>query len=241
MHRRLFAALILSLVASWSLNVATAADPDTIVPVPRDAGWMKRQDQINERAKQGDVDLIFLGDSITQGWEGAGKGVWAKYYGDRKAMNAGIGGDRTQHVLWRLDNGNIAGIKPKLAVIMIGTNNSGANTSEDIAAGIKAIVAKLRDKLPQTKILLLGVFPRGEKADNPQRAVNAKANEIAKSVDDGKNVFYLDIGPKFLSDDGSLAKDIMPDYLHLSEKGYEIWAKGIEQHVAELLGDKPKS
>jgi len=241
MHRPLFAAVVLSLAVAWSGSLAVAADPDTVVPVPRDGGWMKRQDQINERAKQGDVDLIFLGDSITQGWEGAGKGVWAKYYGDRKAMNAGIGGDRTQHVLWRLDNGNIAGIKPKLAVIMIGTNNSGANTSEDIAAGIKAIVAKLRDKLPQTKILLLGVFPRGEKADNAQRAVNAKANEIAKSVDDGKNVFYLDIGPKFLAEDGSLPKDIMPDYLHLSEKGYEIWAQGIERHVAELLGDKPKS
>ena len=98
---------------------------------------MKRHESFNERAKQGDVDVIFLGDSITQGWEGKDAvPVWNKYYGARKAMNAGIGGDRTQHVLWRLDNGNIAGIKPKLAVIMIGTNNAGSDTPEDIAAGI---------------------------------------------------------------------------------------------------------
>lgn len=239
MPRLALAALSLALVYS---SIALAKDPPaTTVAVPRDAGWMKRHDQINGRAKQGDVDLIFLGDSITQGWEGSGKGAWAKYYGDRKAMNAGIGGDQTQHVLWRLDNGNIEGIKPKLAVIMIGTNNSGGNTSEDIAAGIKAIVAKLRDKLPQTKILLLGVFPRGDKPDNKQRQVNIGANELAKTVADGKNVFYLDIGDKFLQPDGTLTKEIMPDYLHLSEQGYEIWAKSIEAKVAELLGDSPKS
>jgi len=226
-------------VFAASVSLASAKDnPDTITPVPRDAGWMKRHQSFNERAKQGDVDLIFLGDSITQGWEGNAP-IWKKYYGGRKAMNAGIGGDRTQHVLWRLDNGNIEGIKPKLAVIMIGTNNSGGNTSEEIAAGIKAIVAKLREKLPETKILLLGIFPRGEKPDSKQRLVNIKANEMAKSVADEKNVFYLDIGDKFLAADGTLGKDIMPDYLHLSPAGYEIWAKSIEPKVAELLGDKP--
>ncbi|HVU88227.1 MAG TPA: platelet-activating factor acetylhydrolase IB subunit [Pirellulales bacterium] len=228
-------------LVSMTPAAARAADnqPATVVPVPRDGGWMQRQELINSRAKPGEVDVIFLGDSITQAWEGPGKEAWAKYYGDRKAMNAGIGGDRTQHVLWRLDNGNIAGITPKLAVIMIGTNNSGTDSPEDIAAGIKAIVAKLRDKLPQTKILLLGIFPRGADPNDDKRKVNIKANELAKTVADDKNVFYLDIGPKFLAADGTLSKEIMPDLLHLSPQGYEIWASSIEPAVCELLGDKP--
>ncbi len=199
---------------------------------------MDRQNKINNRVKQGDIDLLFIGDSITQGWEGAGKDVWAKYYGNRKAANLGIGGDRTQHVLWRLDNGNIEGISPKLAVLMIGTNNSNGNdnTAEEIGAGIEGIVKKLRKELPETKILILAIFPRGEKP-SPQREKNAKASEIASKLADDKMVYYLDIGPKFLKEDGTLTKDIMPDLLHLSPQGYEIWAAAIEPKVKELMGE----
>jgi beta-glucosidase len=211
---------------------------DAIKPVPRDANWMKRHESFNARAKQGDIDLVFLGDSITQGWERAGKEVWDKHYGDRKAANMGIGGDRTQHVLWRLDNGNIEGIKPKLVVLMIGTNNSNGDqhTAEQIADGIKAIVTKLRTRLPETKVLLLAVFPRGE-MPNPQREKNAKASQLASQLADGKTVHYLDIGPKFLEADGKLSREIMPDLLHLSPKGYAIWAESIEPKVKELLGE----
>ena len=197
--------------------------PATVKLVPRtDQGWIKRQEPINARAKEGDVDLLLLGDSITQGWMGAGKDVWQKFYGQRKAMNAGIGGDHRQHVLYRLEIGNIDGLKPKLAVIMIGTNNSGTDSSEDIAAGIKAIVEKLRTERPETKILLLGIFPRGPDAKDAKRKVNIGANEIAKKLDDGQSVTYLDISDKFLEPDGTLSKEIMPDLLHLSPKGYEI-------------------
>jgi len=128
---------------------------------------VKRHEKINDRAKQGDVDLLFIGDSITDGWQGGGKEVWQKYYGNRKAMNAGIGGDRTQHVIWRLDNGNIDNIHPKLAVLMIGTNNSNGNdnTAEEIGEGITTIVKRLRDKLPETKVLILAIFPRGPVSD----------------------------------------------------------------------------
>jgi lysophospholipase L1-like esterase len=225
--------------AAIAPGLARAAEPATTTPAPReDQGWKNRQEQINARAKEGDVNLLFIGDSITQGWMGAGKDVWQKYYGERKAMNAGIGGDRTQHVLYRLDHGNIDGIKPKLAVIMIGTNNSGTDSSDDIAAGIKAIVEKLRAKRPETKILLLGIFPRGADPSDPKRQVNIAANEIAKNVEDGKNIFYLDISKKFLNEDGTLSKEIMPDLLHLSPKGYEIWAESIEPKVADLLGEK---
>ncbi len=228
------------LVLATLVGTAEADDlPTTLQPVPREGGWLDRHNSFNERVSQGDVDLIFIGDSITQGWEGNGKDVWAKYYGPRKAVNLGIGGDRTQHVLWRLDNGNIDGIKPKLAVIMIGTNNSGGNdnTAEEIGAGIEAIVKKLRNKLPDTKILILAIFPRNEKP-GPQREKNAKASEIASKLADDKMVYYLDIGPKFLTEDGTLTREIMPDLLHLSPKGYEIWAESIEPSVAKLMGEK---
>ncbi len=225
-----------------ALTRALAADdalPSTLQPVPRDGGWMERHESFNNRVKQGNVDLLLIGDSITQGWEVAGKDVWAEFYDKRNAVNLGIGGDRTQHVLWRLDHGNVDGISPKLAVLMIGTNNSNFNdnTAEEIGAGIQGIVKKLREKLPNTKVLVLAIFPRGEKP-NPQREKNAKASAIAAKSADDKNVFYLDIGDKFLEPDGSLTKEIMPDYLHLSPKGYRIWAESIEPSVARLMGEK---
>lgn len=207
----------------------------TTEPVNRDGA---RHQLINSRAIPGQVDLIFLGDSITQGWEGAGKDAWEKYFGKRKPMNAGIGGDRTQHVLWRLENGNIKGITPKAAVLMIGTNNSGVNTSEEIAAGITAIVAKLRKELPETKILLLAIFPRGADKTDAKRKVTEGANAIIAKLADGHHVFYLDLAPKFLAEDGTLSREIMPDLLHLSPKGYEIWASSIDGKLAELLGEK---
>ena len=242
MKRRIHAELCLALVALCGLltDSAMAKDPpSTLVPVPRDGAQMARHESFNQRVKQGNADLIFIGDSITQGWEGAGKEAWEKHYAKRNAVNLGIGGDRTQHVLWRLDHGNIDGIQPKLAVLMIGTNNSNRddNSAEEIGAGIEAIVKRLREKLPQTKVLILAIFPRGEQP-NPQREKNAKASEIAAKLADNKMVYFLDIGPKFLGDGGALSKDIMPDYLHLSPKGYDIWATAIEPNVAQLMGEK---
>ena len=196
---------------------------------------MTRHESFNKRVAEGNVDLVFIGDSITQGWEGAGKGVWAEYYGKRNAVNLGIGGDRTQHVIWRLDNGNFKNITPKAAVIMIGTNNSGSNTSQEIADGVTKIVEQIRQKSPKTKILLLAVFPRGANKDDGRRKVNQGANQLFSKLDDGKHVHYLDIGSTFLDDDQTLPRDIMPDLLHLSPQGYEIWAKSIEAKLASLL------
>ena len=236
-------ALILSgsLLSLAFLTAPAMADDapahDAVKPVPREGGWMTRHNSFNERIKKGDVDLLMIGDSITQGWEGAGKDVWAKYYGDRKAVNLGIGGDRTQHVLWRLDNGNIEGIHPKVAVLMIGTNNSGSNTSEQIAEGVTAIVNKLKAKLPGTKILVLAIFPRGTDKNDARRKVNEGANAIISKLADDKTVFYLDIGPKFLKDDEAktLSKDVMPDLLHLNKASYETWAESIEPTLKKLL------
>lgn len=203
-------------------------------------GWVQRHESFNARVAQGNVDLIFIGDSITHDWEGTGKQVWAKYYARRNAVNLGISGDRTEHVLWRLQHGNIDGISPKAAVIMIGTNNSNGDdySAEEIGDGITAIVRHLRSKLPKTKILILGIFPRGPQP-SPQREKNAAASEIASRLADGRMIHYMDIGGHFLQADGALPKEIMPDYLHLSAQGYQIWAVAIEGKLRELLGEHP--
>lgn len=230
----LLAGLVVSLAAAQEKE---AVKNDAVAAVPREGNWMKRHESFNERVKQGDVDLIFIGDSITQGWEGAGKSAWAEFYGKRNAVNLGIGGDRTQHVLWRLDHGNIDNISPKLAVVMIGTNNSGTNTSEQIADGVKAIVEKLKMKLPKTKVLILAIFPRGADGSDAKRRVNEGANAIVARLADDKQVFYLDIGKHFLADDGTLSKEVMPDLLHLNERSYRTWAESIEPQVKEILGE----
>src|SRR5438552_1382128 len=169
-----FFALVIAALSAWSMLAADQPAKHTAnTAAPKyekdgktiQRGFQARHDKFNERVKKGNVDLIFIGDSITEAWEGAGKQVWEKQYGRRNAVNLGIGGDRTQHVLWRLEHGNVEGISPKAAVVMIGTNNSNGkdNTSEQIADGIKAVVAKVREKSPKTKVLLLAIFPRGEK------------------------------------------------------------------------------
>ncbi len=204
--------------------------------------WVERHQKINARAKKGDIDLIWLGDSITQGWESVGSEVWRKHYGNRRAANMGISGDQTQHVLWRLEHGNVKGVSPKVAVIMIGTNNSNGDdfTAEAISQGVLTIVKSVREKLPQTRVLLLGIFPRGEYPNVQREKVTAVNSTIAKSAD-GQAVRFLDIGDRLLEDDGRISQEIMPDFLHLSPAGYEIWAKAIEPVLAEMLGEKNSS
>lgn len=235
---RLSKFVVLAVSVALFASVARSQDVPTVVPVDKkEDWWQQRHEAMNARVKQGNVDLLLIGDSITHGWEGEGKDVWAKFYAKRNAVNLGIGGDRTQHVLWRLDHGNIDGISPKLAVLMIGTNNAGGDSPENIAAGVKAIVEKLRTKLPQTKVLVLAIFPRGANNQDGLRQVNTKANEIIAKLADGQNVFFLDIGPKFLAADGTLSKETMPDLLHLTAKSYQVWAEAIEPTVAKLMGE----
>ena len=231
------AAFLITVVAAPPLVRAHSANE----PAPRtDGGWQDRHKLLNKRAAEaGDkAEVIFIGDSITQGWEGEGKEAWAKYYAHRHAVNLGIGGDRTQHVLWRLDHGNLDGLKPKAVVLMIGTNNSNGedNTPAQIAEGVTAIVKRLREKLPDTKILLLAIFPRSENF-SAQRGKLAMINQVIRKLADDKNVFWVDFGHRFLSDDGTLPRELMPDYLHLSKRGYEIWAEAIEDKLASILGD----
>lgn len=223
-----------------------------VTPAPREhEGWMQRHRSFNERAargaRHGDIGVVFLGDSITQGWEGPGAEVWARKFAPLGAVNFGISGDRTQHVLWRLRNGNLEGLAspaegaaPRAVVLMIGTNNSNGedNTAEEIAEGVGAIVAEVRERLPETRVLLLGIFPRGQHP-NPQREKIARANEIIAGLADGDAVRYLDIGPVFLEMDGSISPEVMPDALHLSPMGYELWAASIERELGRLMAGEP--
>lgn len=158
-------------------------DHSAIVPVKQTAAWtvswwMPRHEKVLEQISKGDVDLIFVGDSITHGWAEAGKVYWDKYYAPRSAVNMGFSGDRTEHVLWRFDHGEIEGISPKLAILMIGTNNSGGqdNSAEEIADGIKKICANIRADLPKTKILMLRIFPRGEGPSPQRKKIPRQAN-----------------------------------------------------------------
>lgn len=253
--RRKITAIIILLLTSMTLFVGACQQertcPSSIVgthaavtPVQQTAKWAvrwwgRRHDTVNKRLKKGHVDLLFVGDSITQGWEGQGRKVWNEYYAKRKAVNMGFSGDRTEHVLWRLDNSDFRRISPKLAVVMIGTNNSNGDeyTAEQIADGIIAICERLRCKLPKTRILLLAIFPRNHEP-SAQRQKNAEASLLASKIADGEMIHYLDIGSSFLSEDGLLSKDIMQDYLHPNKTGYKIWAEAMEPKVAELMGEK---
>jgi beta-glucosidase len=201
--------------------------------------WMPRHHAVNERLKKGNVDLLFIGNSITHEWESEGKVLWEKYYEHRNAVNMGFGGDKTQHVLWRLEHSDFSSISPKLAVVMIGTNNSNGNdnTAEEIADGIIKICKKLRSELTETKILLMAIFPR-DSLPTAQRLKNETASKLASEIADGKMIHYIDINNRFLTDEGRLSKDIMPDYLHPNENGYKIWAEAIEYRIQQLMDEE---
>lgn len=241
MKSKLLIAYLAITILLGQILIAEEKQHSAISPEHRHSWWTLRNDAVNERVKQGNVDLLLIGDSITHGWENDGKKYWYQYYAPRNAVNMGFGGDRTQHVLWRLDHGHLENISPKLAVLMIGTNNSKGddNTAEEIADGIIAICTKIQEKCPKTKILILAIFPRGPEP-SPQREKNAKASLLASKIADDKMIYYLDINDKFLTKDGFLSMKIMPDYLHPNEAGYKIWAEAIESKVAELMGEKPK-
>lgn len=219
--------------------VPQGATPSTF-PAPR-VEWLTRVSGNNAKAAQvkDPINLIFDGDSITDGWQGGGQGIWAQHYGKLGAFDFGISGDRTEHVLWRLSTGQVDNLKPKLVAIMIGTNNLGTRQSvEDTIAGVKAVVAEYRKRLPDSVILLQGIFPRGASPQDPYRAkIKAVNQEIAKLAD-GDKVIYVDFGDKFLEPDGSLSPKIMPDALHPNAAGYQIWADAIQPIIDKYFPAK---
>lgn len=237
---------ILSAIAAVAVAGCATPPPIPVVPAdapalkaePRDAGWMQRHESFNKLAQAGGFDVLFIGDSITQGWEGAGRDVWAKDIAPLKAANFGISGDRTEHVIWRLLNGNRDGkINPKVIVVMIGTNNTGHRKEkpDQIAAGVGNIMKLLNERFPKAKILLLGIFPRGEKSDDALRVNNKAANDLLAKFDGHWKIQYMDIGGKFLKPDGTLPREIMPDLLHLSPAGYQIWSDAVVPEIKKAL------
>jgi cephalosporin-C deacetylase len=237
---RLTSLVLLLVVTALGVSAEPEKPQSASQPTAPGPYVLKHHQRINKEVKQqGKVDLILIGDSITHGWQKHGD-LWGEFFGGRNAVNMGISGDRTQWVLWRLDHGNIDGIEPKLAMLMIGTNNSGRNKPEEIAEGITLIVKKLRTKLPKTKILLLAIFPRGDDPNNPNRRVNEKVNKLIARLDDGSMVQYLDIGSGFLGSNGGVRRDLMPDGLHPNAAGYRLWGEAVEPAMAKVLGSRPK-
>lgn len=221
--------------------------PSTVVPCTQDRSWPKydwekRHALTSAAVKKQQPDILFIGDSITHFFGGEqfdsytlrGKNTWDEFYAPRKAGNLGFGWDRTENVLWRLQHGAIDDIAPKVVVMMIGTNNTGLNTAPEIVQGITAVVQEFQQRLPKAKILLLGVFPRGEKP-GPVRDKIAEVNQGIAKLNARPNVTFLDIGPRFLTPEGLITKDIMPDFLHPNEKGYRIWAEAMEPTLKTLL------
>jgi len=242
-----FKTCLLVILASCLVAPALSAQPATetfpaIQPTPQTSDWwMPRHEQKREKAKNADrIELLMIGDSITHSWENGGKSVFEEYYGGRNALNLGFSGDRTEHVLWRLQNGAVDGLSPKLAIVMIGTNNTGhrKDPPEQTAAGIKQILQELRTRMPEMQILLLAVFPRDEQPNGELRKINDGINKIIKEYDDGKHIHFLDINHVFLDENGILPKSIMPDSLHPNTEGYKRWAKAIEPTVKKLMGEE---
>ncbi len=234
-HRLLLLAA-LSLVAPYLLVAGDATLPRTAIAVENSTQWndpKAHQDYIRI-AKEDATDVVFFGDSITAGWGWGGNGqVWDRYFKPLKAAHFGIGGDKTENLLWRMRNGELDGLHAKLAVLLIGTNNGG-DSAEDVAAGISAILAELHARMPGAKVLVLGILPSGEKP-NPQRDKNARTNALVAKLADGKRIVYLDIGAKFLAPDQGISKEVMGDFLHPSAKGYQILAESIIAQVTAML------
>ncbi|RSZ56354.1 1,4-beta-D-glucan glucohydrolase [Massilia atriviolacea] len=194
---------------------------------------VKRRNAAGEKTQ-----LVFIGDSITEGWEKTGAPVWQRYYSTYNALGLGFGGDHTENVLWRLQHGALDGLDPKVVVLMIGTNNTGDRREDPAttAAGIRRNIDEVRQRLPNAQILLLAIFPRSAGADHPLRRINDRVNTILSGFDDGRHIHFLDINRTFLTADGTLSREVMPDLLHLNEQSYDAWARAMEPALRRLMG-----
>ncbi|MBO4288130.1 MAG: hypothetical protein J5985_08215 [Kiritimatiellae bacterium] len=230
-------------VLFWATAFActsVCAELVSCTPTPQNAKpeswWMKRHAEKMECVKKGGSKVVFIGDSITNGWEHKPRGIaqWEKYFAHAPyhALNLGYSADRTEHVLWRIAHGELDGYEAKAVVLMIGTNNTGQKSfakepPADTIVGIKAVLDAIREKQPKAKIILHPIFPRGATPDDPRRKRNEIVNEQIFRFVDGKNIVWCDFNAKLLELDGTLSKEMMPDFLHPKGRGYEIWAKSV--------------
>jgi lysophospholipase L1-like esterase len=226
------------LLAALAVLAAPAGAQNTaLVPAPFQE---ERHQGFLQEARRGGIECLLMGDSITDWWRRDGAELYEEIFTPLRCANFGIAGDRTQGVLWRMENGELEGYSPKLMMLMIGTNNlsgrrSTPNTPEEIAMAIATIVAKFRTTFPEANVLLLGVFPRGASPDGEYREPIRRINELIAHLDDGEHVRFMDIGDEFLAPDGSLPEDVMPDGLHPNERGYRIWADAVMPTFREMM------
>lgn len=210
-------------LASW----AHAMEPDR--PDGLNAEWRMRYGErvADVRRNADQLDILFIGDSITRCWTNQGKDIWTKEFIPLHAVNIGIDGSQTSNILWMLEQRILDGIRPRVAVLMIGVNNilaSPLQSPADIARGVSAIIGRLRHQLPDTRILLLGTFPADRAPDTPARLKIQKLNGLLATLGDGRRVTFLDIGKQLLDRDGRLTPDMSHDGLHLTGKGYRAFA-----------------
>ncbi len=240
--KKIFAFLLPIFLATACLaqetNLQKVVKNPAITPVTRGnpTNWMARHEGFVKQAKAGGIEILFMGDSITDNWRSRGKNVWEKSYSTRHAANFGIGGDRTQHVIWRIEHGELDGLDPKVIVLMIGTNNSNTDSPDQITEGVEKIISDMREKCPKSKILLLAIFPRNKPTDTAKQLETIhQVNANLAKLDDGKTLTFLDINKVFLGDDGKVHADIMPDFLHPNEHGYQLWADAMEPTLEKML------
>ncbi len=229
-------------------HVLTCPDPDTlaITPAPLDAHWARswwlpRHQQKLAEAANGNPEIVFIGDSITEGWEKSGREVFERHFGQWRTLNLGFSGDRTENVLWRLQHGAVDGINPELVVMMIGTNNTGHRQGEPhrTAEGIELLLRELRTRLPESKILLLAIFPRGAEPHDALRRINDQVNERIRQFGDGETIIFADINAVLVDEEGRLPEAVMPDLLHPNADGYELIARELLPRILAMTGGAP--
>ncbi len=230
-------------------NTAVEASTRPDYDAEKQAAWLQRHHDLVALARRGGIDVAFFGDSLTEQWTTTGRAEWERWFVPLGAGNFGVSGDRTQQVLWRMSHGELDGIAPRVLVLLIGTNNTDpglgensltpANTTPEIIDGVTAIVSLVRARLPNTKILLHGVLPRGPATAAIREQIAAINAGLRLLDDDGRSVRFVDFGPLFLEPNDSISPDIMPDQLHLSATGYQIWARALIEPLTALLESVP--